>query len=104
MHTSVLIVGAGPAGLSLALYFSHLGIDYRIIEKRKAPNTTANAILVNARTLEIWKTLGFAQQAIKRGIKIKALCWYRGSTLLNQVSFSHYYYRPEAKLHKIFCL
>ena len=48
----ILIVGAGPTGLVLALCLAHLGVRVRIIDKTDKPGTTSRALGVHARTLE----------------------------------------------------
>jgi 2-polyprenyl-6-methoxyphenol hydroxylase-like FAD-dependent oxidoreductase len=48
----VLIVGAGPTGLVLALWLTKLGVKVRIIDKTAEPGTTSRALAVQARTLE----------------------------------------------------
>ena len=52
-RSDVLIIGAGPTGLVLALWLSKLGIGVRIIDKTSAPGTTSRALAVQARTLEL---------------------------------------------------
>jgi 2-polyprenyl-6-methoxyphenol hydroxylase-like FAD-dependent oxidoreductase len=47
----VLIVGAGPTGLVLALWLTKLGVNVRIIDKTAEPGTTSRALAVHARTL-----------------------------------------------------
>lgn len=66
-QTSVLIAGAGPTGLVLALWLKRRGINFRIIDKSTAPGTTSRAIAVQARTLEFYKQLGIADQLIEAG-------------------------------------
>ena len=51
-RSDVLITGAGPTGLVLALWLSKLGVRVRIIDKASAPGTTSRALAVQARTLE----------------------------------------------------
>jgi 2-polyprenyl-6-methoxyphenol hydroxylase-like FAD-dependent oxidoreductase len=65
--TNVLIVGAGPTGLSLACQLVRYGIDFVIIEKNTGVTTRSKAIGVQARTLEIYEQLGVAAQALDRG-------------------------------------
>jgi 2-polyprenyl-6-methoxyphenol hydroxylase-like FAD-dependent oxidoreductase len=65
--TDVLIVGAGPTGLVLALWLARLGTRVRIIDKTAEPGTTSRALAVQARTLEFYRQLGFADSAVERG-------------------------------------
>ena len=54
----VLIAGAGPTGLVLALWLTRLGIKVRIIDKTAEPGTTSRALAVQARTLEYYHQVG----------------------------------------------
>ena len=68
MHRSdVLIIGAGPTGLVLALWLSKLGIRVRIVDKTSAPGTTSRALAVQARTLELYRQLGLADAIVHKG-------------------------------------
>ena len=51
-ETDVLIVGAGPTGLVLALWLTHLGVRVRIVDKTAQPGTTSRALVMHARILE----------------------------------------------------
>lgn len=66
----VLIVGAGPTGLVLALWLQRLGVRPRIIDKTAAPGTTSRAMAVQGRTLELYDQIGLAEDAIARGRKM----------------------------------
>jgi 2-polyprenyl-6-methoxyphenol hydroxylase-like FAD-dependent oxidoreductase len=77
---TVLIVGAGPTGLVLALWLTHLGARVRIIDKTSEPGTTSRALGVQARTLEFYRQLGLADDVVAAGVKIKGLnFWVKGS-------------------------
>ena len=65
--TQVVIVGAGPTGLSMAAQLIRHNIDFVIIEKNEKTTHLSKAIAVQARTLEIFQELGIADEAIKRG-------------------------------------
>src|SRR5271156_5664508 len=65
--TDVLIVGAGPTGLVLALWLSRLGVRVRIVDKTAEPGTTSRALAVQARTLELYRQIGLAETVIERG-------------------------------------
>lgn len=64
-ETDVLIIGAGPTGLVLALWLAHLGIRIRIIDKTAEPGTTSRALAVQARTLELYDQLGLGDAVSK---------------------------------------
>ena len=68
MAEQVLIVGAGPTGLTAALELSRLGIPVRIIDKQPAPPTTSRAIGVQARTLELLEQRGLAEEMVRAAI------------------------------------
>ncbi len=66
--TEVLIVGAGPTGLMLACQLSVHQVSFRIIDKRDFPSSNSGALIVQARTLEIFEQLGIAGEAINEGV------------------------------------
>ena len=72
-ETDVLIVGAGPTGLVLALWLTRLGIRVRIIDKTSDPGTTSRALAVQARTLELYRQLGLADAVVSRGRKMTTI-------------------------------
>src|SRR4029453_19204245 len=65
-ETDVLIIGAGPTGLVLALWLAHLGVRVRIIDKTAEPGTTSRALAVQARTLELYRQIGLAEAVVER--------------------------------------
>ena len=78
-NTDVLIVGAGPTGLVLALWLTRLGIRVRIIDKNSEPGTTSRALAVQARTLELYRQIGLADAVLSRGRKMTTInLWKRG--------------------------
>lgn len=58
----VLIVGAGPTGLVLALWLARLGVRARLIDKTAEPGTTSRALAVQVRTLELYQQIGLAEE------------------------------------------
>jgi 2-polyprenyl-6-methoxyphenol hydroxylase-like FAD-dependent oxidoreductase len=66
----VLIVGAGPTGLVLALWLTRFGVSVRIIDKLAASGTTSRALAVQGRTLEFYQQFGLAQAVIEHGHKV----------------------------------
>ncbi len=65
----ILIVGAGPTGLVLALELARRDIPFRIIEAKSGPGQASRAIAVHARTLEFYQQLGIADEVVAQGIK-----------------------------------
>jgi 2-polyprenyl-6-methoxyphenol hydroxylase-like FAD-dependent oxidoreductase len=75
----VLIVGAGPTGLVLALWLTKLGVKVRIIDRTAEPGTTSRALAVQARTLELYRQLDLAGAVVSRGHKVPAVnLWVKG--------------------------
>jgi len=67
IKTDVIIVGAGPTGLSLACQLIRYGIDFIVVEKNEGVTPYSKALGVHARTLEIYEQLELATEAVKRG-------------------------------------
>jgi 2-polyprenyl-6-methoxyphenol hydroxylase-like FAD-dependent oxidoreductase len=84
--TEVLIVGAGPTGLVLALWLARLGVAVRIVDKTAEPGTTSRALAVQARTLEFYRQLGLADAIIPRGREVSAAnLWVAGKRVAHAV-------------------
>ena len=67
IKTDVIIIGAGPTGLSLAVQLIRHGIDFVIVDQKETTTAHSKAIGVHARTLEIYEQLGLAQGLIEQG-------------------------------------
>jgi 2-polyprenyl-6-methoxyphenol hydroxylase-like FAD-dependent oxidoreductase len=80
--TSVLIVGAGPTGLTAAVELSRLGIDVRIVDKEMAPSPTSRALGVQARTVELLRPRGVADEMLRLGNRASATTLYAGGRRL----------------------
>ena len=72
-ETPILIVGAGPVGLTLALEFYRRGINCRIIDMHAAPVSESRALAIHARTLEIFEDMGIVSQIIDSGHILSAI-------------------------------
>ena len=82
----VLIVGAGPTGLVLALWLTRLGVQVRIVDHAAAPATTSRAVAVQARTLEFYRQVGLADSVIARGREVSAAnLWVSGRRVARAV-------------------
>ena len=79
-HCDVLIVGAGPTGLVLALWLTRLGVTPRIIDKAAEAGTTSRALAVQARTLELYRQLDLTEAVLAAGHRVPAInLWVKGS-------------------------
>ncbi len=67
-RAEVLVVGAGPVGLTMAACLSRHGVRCRIVDRLGEPTPHCRAIGVTPRTLEVWDDLGIARDMIDAGI------------------------------------
>ncbi len=67
MNTEVLVVGAGPTGLMLAVQLARRGLRPLVIDRHAAPSLESRALGVQARTLEIYEKLGIVGRALELG-------------------------------------
>src|SRR5580692_4255682 len=78
-EVEVLVAGAGPTGLVLALWLARAGVRVRVIDKLAEPGTTSRAIGVHARTLELYRQLGLADEVVAAGFRAPAIqLWVGG--------------------------
>ncbi|HXH24613.1 MAG TPA: FAD-dependent monooxygenase [Vicinamibacterales bacterium] len=69
MDTDVLIVGAGPVGLTLAIALGRRGVRCTLVEKKDAPQFLPKMERCNARTMEIYRRLGLAASIRAAGLR-----------------------------------
>jgi 2-polyprenyl-6-methoxyphenol hydroxylase-like FAD-dependent oxidoreductase len=91
----VLVVGAGPTGMTAALELSRLGTPVRLIEKAPPRPSTAEpppersrAIGVQARTLELLEMRGLSEEMLRHGHPTTACSVYSGGKRLFRLDFS----------------
>jgi 2-polyprenyl-6-methoxyphenol hydroxylase-like FAD-dependent oxidoreductase len=68
MDTDVLIVGAGPVGLTLALDLGRRGVRCTLVEQKSAPHMWPKMERCNARSMEIYRRLGLAEKIRAAGL------------------------------------
>src|SRR3954470_18973515 len=68
MDTDVLIIGAGPVGLTLALDLGRRGIRCTLVEQKSAPHMWPKMERCNARSMEIYRRMGLAEKIRAAGL------------------------------------
>ena len=72
----VLIVGAGPAGLTAAAEALRHGLSVRVIDENDSRSIHSKALVVHSRTLEIFQDMGLVSCVLENGRKFDALNIY----------------------------
>jgi 2-polyprenyl-6-methoxyphenol hydroxylase-like FAD-dependent oxidoreductase len=84
----ILIVGAGPTGMTAAVELARFGFPVRIIDKEEAPATSSRAIGVQARTLELMEMRGLVDQFVRLGNYGQGGSIYGGGKRILRLDFS----------------
>ena len=71
VDVDVLVVGAGPVGLTAAAELRRRGVECRIVDKLSVRAPFAKAVGIQPRTLEIWASMGLAQTALDVAVPIR---------------------------------
>lgn len=82
----VLVVGAGPTGLTLASELLRHGVKCRVIDKLAVPSDKSKALAVHARTLEILENMKAVDKMLAAGIQAHGFSLYNGETRIMHVS------------------
>ena len=67
LSSAVLIVGAGPTGLTLACELARRGVSFRLIEAVPGPQPGSRGKGIQSRTLEVFGDLGIVDRVIANG-------------------------------------
>ncbi|TDK87731.1 pentachlorophenol monooxygenase [Mycobacterium paragordonae] len=86
--TDVLIVGAGPTGLTLATSLITRGVDAVVVDKLPSGANTSRAAVVNARSLELLEELDVSPRLVRAGLAAPRFTMRQGSRVLIPVDFS----------------
>jgi 2-polyprenyl-6-methoxyphenol hydroxylase-like FAD-dependent oxidoreductase len=79
-HAPVLIVGAGPAGLTTAITLAHYGVESVLAERRPVLSGLPRAASVSTRTMELLRSWGLEQEIRAGGVEVEWRQWV-GPTL-----------------------
>lgn len=81
----VLVVGAGPVGLTVAAELLRRGVSCRIVDMAEGPSRWAKASVLHARTLELLDDLGLAAEAVRRGRRIGGMGIYQDGRRIGDI-------------------
>ena len=84
---AVVIAGAGPTGLMLALRLTRMDVPVRIVDAAAEPGTTSRALVVHARTLEFYRQMGLADAFLEEGVRFEAVNLWIGGRRVRRVAF-----------------
>lgn len=89
MEQAPLIVGAGPTGLSAALFLAGGGVQSRIIDKAPAPSINSRAQVINPRSLELLQQTGVTDAILHEARPIHRVVFYQDWRPLTELEFGH---------------
>jgi 2-polyprenyl-6-methoxyphenol hydroxylase-like FAD-dependent oxidoreductase len=87
--TDVLIVGAGPAGLTLANALAARDVKIMVIDRQSEGANTSRAAVVHARTLEVLEPLKVADRLVERGLQAQRFTIRDRDRVLMPIAFAH---------------
>jgi 2-polyprenyl-6-methoxyphenol hydroxylase-like FAD-dependent oxidoreductase len=83
----ILIVGAGPTGLTLAVELARRGVPFRIIDREPERTRTSRAIGTQARTVEVFRLMGIPETALEPAARPRALRFAERDRTLARIAF-----------------
>jgi 2-polyprenyl-6-methoxyphenol hydroxylase-like FAD-dependent oxidoreductase len=87
--SDVLVVGAGPVGLTMACELARSGARCRIIDKAAAPASTSRALAIFPRTLEMFQMMGVIDPVLEAGHQLNGVAIYNRSGQIGHIGFSN---------------
>src|SRR5918995_1189058 len=85
--TEVLVVGAGPAGLTMANVLARQGVPFRVIDKKAGPVEESRALVVHAKTLELLDRLRLADRAVEEGQRMGSVALFSEGKPAGKITF-----------------
>jgi 2-polyprenyl-6-methoxyphenol hydroxylase-like FAD-dependent oxidoreductase len=83
----VLIVGAGPTGLVLAIELARRGVPVHLIDRHAEPLSWDRATVVKSRSLELLAGMGLANRFVRRGRIVRGVNLFSGEAKVAKVTF-----------------
>src|SRR5215210_3074126 len=74
-ETPVLIVGAGPAGLTAAIELARHGVESLLVERRAALSALPRATVVSTRSMELVRAWGIEDAVAARAVDVEWVGW-----------------------------
>lgn len=87
--TDVLVVGAGPVGLCLAIDLARRGVSVQVVDTLAAPTQESRAIVVHSRTLDHFEALGVLDAVLDRSVRSTGMEMHSDGRLVGTVGFGH---------------
>src|ERR1700749_2671824 len=85
MKPEVLVVGAGPVGLTMAAELARYGVSVRIVDKAAARTDKSKAIVLWSRTLELIDRMGCGAAFVDAGLKVHGANIIAGATRIAHI-------------------
>lgn len=90
----VLIVGAGPTGLTLGIELARRGIPFRLIDRERERPTTSRALGTQPRTVEVFDMMGIPTSELHPATQPRGFQFMEGPRTLGRVEFADRAGRP----------
>jgi len=84
----ILIIGAGPTGLTAALEFARIGIIPKIVDKKTEPSEISRAVGIMPESIEKLRSTGVGETILREGMAFRKIEIHRGNKLLMSLDFS----------------
>lgn len=110
-HTEVLIIGAGPTGLVMACHLLRYDVKFKIIDKQKDRAHESRAFAIQAKSMEIFQSLGIAEEFLKLARSNVDFAFFINGKKQIEIKFQHFqhqdtpfpsvYFLPQAETERI---
>jgi 2-polyprenyl-6-methoxyphenol hydroxylase-like FAD-dependent oxidoreductase len=84
--SDIIIIGAGPTGLMLANQLTRFGIDYIILDQKSGPTDQSKALVVHARSMEIYQQMGLSDKILADGQQNEGITLHRNGKKTGSVN------------------
>ncbi len=85
--SEVLVVGAGPVGLTMACELARHGVPCRIVDENPGPTDQSRALGIQARTLEVFEDVGVVDEVLARARKIHGVAAFADGRRITHMTF-----------------